>query len=119
MVADMVWHARSGQIPARETAKESRFAACTSLLPSPATLRPSPKCGAFRMQPRGSPLRQTGCWRKEDSLRAFYHKPRGKPGFSQLRRMYPRIAQYIEVTPAIQPTAIIYNFDRRNRVVVV
>jgi hypothetical protein len=33
--------------------------------------------------------------------------------------MYPRIAQYIEVAPAIQPTAIIYNFDRRNRVVVV
>jgi hypothetical protein len=32
--------------------------------------------------------------------------------------MYPRIA-HIEVTPAIQPPIIIYNFDRRNRVVVV
>jgi hypothetical protein len=29
--------------------------------------RPPPKCGAFRLQPRGSPLRQTGCWRKTDS----------------------------------------------------
>ena len=37
----------------------------------------------------------------------------------QLRRMYPRIGQDIEVTPAAQPTAMIYNFDRRNRVVVV
>jgi hypothetical protein len=44
------------------------------------TLRPSPKCGAFRTRPRGSALRQAGCWRKEDSLPAFYHKPRGKPG---------------------------------------
>jgi hypothetical protein len=64
----------------RETAKESRFAACTSLLPSSATLRTSPKCGVFRIQPRGSPLRQTGCWRKEDSLPAFTINPRGKPG---------------------------------------
>jgi hypothetical protein len=37
----------------------------------------------------------------------------------QLRRMYPRIGQDIQVTPAAQPTAMIYNFDRRNRVVVV
>jgi hypothetical protein len=37
----------------------------------------------------------------------------------QLRRMYPRIAQDIEVSSAVQPTAIIYNVDRRNRVVVV
>jgi hypothetical protein len=37
----------------------------------------------------------------------------------QLRRMYPRIGQDIEVTPAAQPTAIIYNFDCRDRVVVV
>jgi hypothetical protein len=44
------------------------------------TLRPSPKCGAFRIRPRGSALREAGCWRKEDSLPAFYHKPRGKPG---------------------------------------
>ena len=51
----------------RERAKESRFAACASLLTSPATHRPPPKCGAFRLQPRGSPLRQTGCWRKADS----------------------------------------------------
>ena len=34
-------------------------------------------------------------------------------------RIYPRIGQNIEVTPAAQPTAMIYNFDRRNRVVVV
>ena len=33
----------------RERAKESRFAACTSLLTSPATRRPPPKCGAFRL----------------------------------------------------------------------
>jgi hypothetical protein len=51
----------------REMAKEARFAACTSPLTSPATHRPPPKCGAFRLQPRGSPLRQTGCWRKPDS----------------------------------------------------
>jgi len=51
----------------RETAKESRFAACASLLTSPATRRPPPKCGAFRLQPRGAPLRQTGCWREMDS----------------------------------------------------
>jgi hypothetical protein len=37
----------------------------------------------------------------------------------QLRRMYPRIGQDIEVTPAAQPTAMIYNFDRHNGVVVV
>ena len=36
---------------------------------------------------------------------------------NQLRRQYPRIAQYVDVTSAIQPTAIIYTFDRRNRVV--
>jgi Phage integrase, N-terminal SAM-like domain len=28
---------------------------------------PPPKCGAFRLQPQGSPLRQTGCWRELDS----------------------------------------------------
>ena len=37
----------------------------------------------------------------------------------QLRRMYPRIGQDIEVTPAAQPTAMIHNFDRRYGVVVV
>jgi len=37
---------------------------------------------------------------------------------NQLRRQYPRMAQYVEVTAAIQPTAIVYTFDRRrNRVV--
>jgi hypothetical protein len=51
----------------REKAKEPRFAACTSLLRSPATRRMPPKCGAFRLQPRRSPLRQTGCWSKGDS----------------------------------------------------
>jgi hypothetical protein len=33
----------------RERARESRFAACASLLTSPATRRPPPKCGAFRL----------------------------------------------------------------------
>ena len=37
----------------------------------------------------------------------------------QLRRMYPRIGQDIEVTLTTQPTTMSYNFDRRNRVVVV
>ena len=59
----------------RETAKESRFAACTSPLTSPATRRPPPKCGASRLQPRGSPLRQTGCWRKPDSNRRYRATP--------------------------------------------
>ena len=36
----------------RERAKASRFAACTSLLTSPATRKPPPKCAAFRLQPR-------------------------------------------------------------------
>jgi hypothetical protein len=44
----------------RERAKESQFVACTSLLTSPTILRPPPKCGALRLQPRGAPLRQTG-----------------------------------------------------------
>src|SRR2546423_5952990 len=51
----------------RERAKGPRFAAWTSLLTSPATRRPPPKCGAFRLQPRGSLLRQTVCWREPDS----------------------------------------------------
>ena len=51
----------------RERAKEPRFAAGTSLLRSPATRRRPPKCGAFRLQRRGSRLRQTGCWSKGDS----------------------------------------------------
>src|SRR5580700_5558396 len=55
----------------REMAKEARFAAYTSPLTSPATHRPPPKCGAFRLQPRGSPLRQTGCWRETDSNLRF------------------------------------------------
>ena len=51
----------------RERAKEPRFAACASLLTSPASRRPPPKCGAFRLQPRRSLLRQTGRWREADS----------------------------------------------------
>jgi hypothetical protein len=51
----------------RESATESRFEACMSLLTSQATRRTPPKCGVFRFQPRGSPLRQTGCWREPDS----------------------------------------------------
>jgi hypothetical protein len=53
----------------RERAKEARFAAGTSLLTSPATRRMPPKCGAFPVQSRRSPLRQTACWRKADSNR--------------------------------------------------
>ena len=34
----------------------------------------------------------------------------------QLRRMYPRLSQDIEVTPAAQSTALTYGSDRRNRV---
>jgi hypothetical protein len=34
---------------------------------------------------------------------------------NQLRRMYPRLAQDIEVT-LVQPTALIYSSDRRSRV---
>ena len=51
----------------RERAKEARFAACPSLLKSPATGRPPPKCAAFRRQPHDIRVRQTGCWRKPDS----------------------------------------------------
>jgi hypothetical protein len=51
----------------RESVKESRFAAWSSLLTSPATRRMPPKCEAFRLQPRSSPSRQTGCWSKGDS----------------------------------------------------
>jgi hypothetical protein len=51
----------------RESAAESRFEDCRSLLTSQASRRTPPNCGAFRFQPRGSPLRQTGCWRKPDS----------------------------------------------------
>ena len=36
----------------------------------------------------------------------------------QLRRMYPRLAQDIEVTP-VQPTALIDNSDRRSRVAMI
>jgi hypothetical protein len=35
---------------------------------------------------------------------------------NQLRHMYPRLAQDIEVTPAAQSTALTYGSDRRNRV---
>jgi hypothetical protein len=51
----------------RERARKPRFVAYPSLLTSPATRKPPPKCGAFRLQPRSSPLRQTGCWSKPDS----------------------------------------------------
>src|SRR6266436_128331 len=36
----------------------------------------------------------------------------------QLRRMYPRLAQDIEVTP-VQPTALIYSSDRHSRVAMI
>ena len=36
----------------------------------------------------------------------------------QLRRMYPRLAQDIEVTP-VQPTALIDSSDRRSRVAMI
>jgi hypothetical protein len=34
----------------------------------------------------------------------------------QLRRTYPRLAQDIEVTPAVQPTSLTYGSNGRNRV---
>jgi hypothetical protein len=37
----------------------------------------------------------------------------------QLRRMYPRLTQDIEVTPAVQTTALVYSFNGRNRVAIV
>ena len=37
----------------------------------------------------------------------------------QLRRMYPRLTQDIEVTPAVQPTALVYSSNGRNRVAIV
>jgi hypothetical protein len=79
----------------RERAKEARFAACTSLLTSPATRRMPPKCGPFPVQPRRSPLRQTACWRKADSNfwshlerrcgRGKYRKADGGPSSSRGR----------------------------------
>jgi hypothetical protein len=51
----------------RERAKESRIAASPSLLTSPATCKPPRNCGAFHLQPRGAPLRQTRRWRRSDS----------------------------------------------------
>jgi hypothetical protein len=69
-------------------AKEARFAACTSPLTSPATHRPPPKCGAFRLQPRGSPLRQTGCWRKPDSNSQSH--PRERVSFGDKPTQIPK-----------------------------
>jgi len=46
----------------------------------------------------------------------FFDRVDGDLMADQLRRMYPRLAQDIEVTPAAQPTALIYSSDRRNRV---
>jgi hypothetical protein len=37
----------------------------------------------------------------------------------QLRRMYPRLTQDIEVTPAVQPIALVYSSNGRNRVAIV
>jgi DNA/RNA endonuclease G (NUC1) len=37
----------------------------------------------------------------------------------QLRRMDPRFAQDIEVTPAVQPTSLTYSSNGRNRVAIV
>ena len=37
----------------------------------------------------------------------------------QLRRLYPRLTQDIEVTPAVQPTALVYSSNGRNRVAIV
>jgi hypothetical protein len=37
----------------------------------------------------------------------------------QLRRMYPRLTQDIEVTPAIQSTVLVYSSNGRNRVAIV
>jgi hypothetical protein len=85
----------------RERAKEARFAACTSLLTSPATRRMPPKCGAFPVQPRRSPLRQTACWRKADSNSESHR--RSVPGiawvpeplFGRLRALDPVTASSV------------------------
>jgi len=37
----------------------------------------------------------------------------------QLRRIYPRLAQDIEVTPAVQPISLTYSSNGRNRVAIV
>jgi hypothetical protein len=87
----------------RERAKESRFAAGASLLTSPATRRLPPKCGAFRLQPRGSPLRQTGCWRKPDSnSRSHMRWPPFRHRLSETRRrtQKPIIRGFQEKGPA-------------------
>ena len=36
----------------------------------------------------------------------------------QLRRVYPRLAQDVEVTP-VQPTGVIYTSDRRSRIAMI
>jgi hypothetical protein len=38
---------------------------------------------------------------------------------NQLQRMYPRLTQDIEVTPAVQPTALVYSSKGRNGVAIV
>src|SRR5271170_2981813 len=63
---------------------------CTSLLTSPATRRPPPKCGAFPFQPRGSPLRQTGCWRKTDSNSPSHFRANTPAGQKAVRHQAPQ-----------------------------
>jgi hypothetical protein len=49
----------------------------------------------------------------------FFHRVDADLVADQLRRMYTRLAQDIEVTPAVQPTALFYSSDRRNRVAII
>jgi hypothetical protein len=73
----------------RERAKEGRFAACASLLTSQASRRTPPNCGAFRVQPRGSPLRQTACWREPDSNPQSHPTASGDTSSSPSSRFAP------------------------------
>jgi hypothetical protein len=51
-------------------------------------------------------------------VKVFFDRDDADLVADQLRRRYPRIAQYVNVS-AVQPTAIIHTFDRRNRVVTI
>jgi hypothetical protein len=63
----------------------------------PATRRMPPKCGAFPLQPRRSPRRQTACWSKGDS-NSWSHPERQRsegashrPPFNSLDRVRTRL----------------------------
>jgi hypothetical protein len=53
----------------------------------PATGRMPPKCGAFPVQARRSPLRQTACWSKADSNRRSHFKAMAPEPLRDLSRL--------------------------------